>query len=167
MTPAAAAGLDLALPGLPGRWAGCAVGDSERVFGRLGAAGGPAPLPSSAAPLRLDGHEVWLPAPDERADPAAGLAPVYRHADRPLVLPFVRLLRPAARPADPPGVTFLTLSDWLREALTVWRFEPADPDPGPDPAAAPTAHPRTVAGHLTASGPSPADGLWLLAFAVR
>ena len=38
MTPAAAAGLDLVLPRLPGRWAGCAVGGSARVFGRLGAA---------------------------------------------------------------------------------------------------------------------------------
>jgi hypothetical protein len=95
----------------------------EFVLGRAGPAGSSRPLPSSAARLLQGKYAVWVPVPEVPPEP--GRAPFYRHGGQTLVMPMVRLfVRNSADkgPVDPPE--FLTLSDWLMDAVNRWRFIP-------------------------------------------
>ncbi len=85
------------------------------ILGRADAVGSQRPLESSAARLCLGDQDIWIPAPCEAAEPENGRAPLYRHGGQLFVLPTVRLLIGEE-------VAFLTLSDWLLDALTKWRF---------------------------------------------
>jgi hypothetical protein len=95
----------------------------EFILGCAGPAGSSRPLPSSAARLLLGKHAVWVPVAEMPAQP--GCAPFYRHGGQTLVMPMVRLFvrSPADKGAtDPPE--FLTLADWLLDAVNRWRFTP-------------------------------------------
>lgn len=89
------------------------------LLGEEGSAGSKSPLPSSAARLCFKDEETWVPAPLEPSQPESGLAPVYVHAGFCYVLPTIRLFD--QNHADP-GPTFRTLSRWLFDAFTTWRF---------------------------------------------
>lgn len=65
-------------------------------------------------------HSVWIAAPELSGVPESGLAPVFLHADRRMVMPTVRLFVGDADSAPP---EFLTLQCWLDDALRRWRFQ--------------------------------------------
>jgi hypothetical protein len=118
------AGLDNVIPLLTKLWdTEVAVGEVRTVLGPVYLAGGPRPLPSSAAELRAGGHTVWVPAPVSPSEPDRGLAPLYLYAGQKLVMPTIRLC--VTGPADDAlTVEYLSLADWLHDALSRWRFAP-------------------------------------------
>jgi hypothetical protein len=105
---------------------------TRTVLGHADLAGSSRPLPSSAALLRLADQAVWFPSPFEPAEPEQGRAPLYLHGGQQLVLPFIRLFVPKEK-SDPEEarVEYLPLSDWLHDAVAVWRFEPIRRDGSP------------------------------------
>jgi hypothetical protein len=119
-----APGLDRLLPHLPPAWPALTAGPVVSVLGPLDAAGSARPLPSSAAKLSCGDVSVWIPAPEVPPEP--GLAPLYRHGDRLLVMPHVRLFADDPQAADP---EYLTLAHWLEDALSRWRFPADTPTP--------------------------------------
>ena len=125
------AGLEAVLPELQELWALTIFrsGRSERCSGLVDYAGSVRPLPSSAAELRVGDQHVWIPVPNEPCDPTAGQAPLYLYAGRMLVMPIMRLFKRTAPTGKSPiteknwPVEYLTLADWLRDALTRWQFK--------------------------------------------
>jgi hypothetical protein len=147
--PLSLIGLDLVAARLQDHDLGTLTAEPIRtVLGRAGLAGSSRPLPSSAALLRLgDDASLWVPAPVEAANPKQGQAPLYLHGGRELVLPTIRLFRPltlasppakeatkgsekATRASEGTTVEYLTLSDWLYDAITLWQFDPIKHDDG-------------------------------------
>jgi len=139
-------GLDRLARHLPPTWPALTGGPVHRLVGDRDAAGSARPVPSSAAELRCGDLAVWVPAPETPAEP--GLGPVYRHADRPLVLPHFRQF---AGDGDP---EYLALGHWLEDAFTRWRF------PGED-------GPHTLAVHLAAFKQPTEEAVSLLGLLVR
>src|SRR5438067_7683455 len=116
------AGLDGVIPLLQQLWdTDVSVGEVRAVLGPVYLAGSPRPLPSSAAELRAAGHTIWVAAPVSPPDPERGLAPLYLHAGQTLVMPTVRLCVPGSSD-DALAVEYLSLADWLEDALSRWRF---------------------------------------------
>lgn len=101
----------------------------QTVVGQVLWAGTRRPLPSSAAELHVGDRSVWIPAPLEPADPATGSAPIYLYAGRRLVFPTIRLLvrEPPTKKKrltdETRPIEYLTLSNWLEDALTKWQFQ--------------------------------------------
>jgi hypothetical protein len=149
----ALAGLDHVLPLLPEPWRHCDVGAPRTVLGPWGFAGSPRPLPSSAAPLRLAEQTTWIPAPEPPGGPDEGPAALFRHADRLLVLPVIRLFE-GETPEQPPR--YLLHRDWLLDAFHGWRFTPETSGP-----------PVTMLDRLKNGGLTPEQGLALIAMGVR
>jgi hypothetical protein len=153
-SPLARVGLDLVASRLPIGLGELAAEPMRIVLGRADLAGSSRPLPSSAALLRLDDQEVWVPAPMEPPEPEEGRGAVYLHGGQELVLPFIRLfVSQGDQEPDDAGVQYLSLSDWLHDAVAAWRFEPLGRD-GP---------PRTLIDHLAEEGPSRAESLAAIA----
>jgi hypothetical protein len=128
--PAVRAGLDGVLPRLREIWEDIRVGEIRTVLGPVALAGSPRPLPSSAVELLAGGHTVWIAAPCVPPEPARGLAPLYEHAGNRFVMPTVRLCLPGDGDNDALAVEFLSLADWLHDALCRWRFAPLRSDEG-------------------------------------
>ncbi len=147
-------GLDLVTPRVAAlRLGELTVEPVQTVLGRADLAGSSRPLPSSAVLLRLGDQSLWLPAPAAPAapsEPDEGRAPIYLHGGQELVLPFVRLfVLQADQEPDKARVEYLGLSDWLDDAVAVWRFEPARRD----------GSPRPLLDHLEQNATSPAEAL--------
>src|SRR4051812_37394431 len=99
---------------LPGLWAS----EAAPLLGRAPCAGSARPLPSSVVQLRVGDASVWVMAPELPGEPERGLAPVYRHAGRRFVFPFVRLFtvdQGGEGEVSPPR--FLSLGRWLEAAF--------------------------------------------------
>ncbi len=114
-------GLDRLARHLPTSWPTLTAGPVRRLLGDRDAAGAARPFASSAAALFCGGVSVWIPAPETSAEP--GLAPIYRHADRLLVLPHLRQFTTDPSDGDP---EYLTLSHWLEDAFIRWRLPAED-----------------------------------------
>jgi hypothetical protein len=154
------AGLDLVAELFQQRGIGTlALAKFATILGRAGQVGSSRPLPSHAALLQFDDQQAWVPAPSEDhsltpgGDEFVG-APFFLHGGRDLVLPTIRLFRLDAgrQAADKAPVEYLGLSDWLYDAVALWRFEPIRGDGAP----------RTFIDHL-AEGGAAADELNALA----
>lgn len=96
------------------------------ILGWWAYAGVNAPLRSSAARLRVNDEPkegVWIPAPLKPGNATEGRAPVYLHGGTRMVMPFIRLVKEVERNGPPKKlVSYLTLSDWLLDAIKVWKF---------------------------------------------
>ena len=105
-------------------WHGLTAGPVQNVRGSLAFVGTSRPLLSSAARLGCDQATVWIPAPELPA--ACGLAPIYLHAGRRYVLPFIRLLETHQVEEGLPPPSFLLLDHWIGDACTRWQFRRLD-----------------------------------------
>lgn len=142
--PLEAAGLGHIAAALEELWE-CPIGlgPARTILGAVRWAGGTLPLPSTAAELQVGSNRAWIPVPAEPAE--SGRAPVYLYSGRRMVLPFIRLCtRPPAAESGPAAaeqwpIEYLTLSDWVEDALTRWRFVvrgPRKEGASPEPASA-------------------------------
>jgi hypothetical protein len=142
------AGLEHVVALLDMLWPGdVTVGEPRVILGSAPFAGSPGPLPSSAALLRIGEDAAWVPVPEppELGPEQPCPAPIYRHADRRLVMPVVRLFEGHLEAAPP---SYRTVALWLHDAFTRWRF------PVLEKGAAPGGK-RTVQQHLEQLGTNP------------
>jgi hypothetical protein len=93
------------------------VGEPKLIFGSIAFAGASRPLESSAVEITAGEDSVFVPCPipTEYESPAA----IFRHSGQDLVMPIIRQCNDADSSFK---VTYLTLDEWLLDALTVWRF---------------------------------------------